>query len=327
MEMKLSLGITTSMALQKSINYAKIAEDNDYHRIWVGEDILSREVFTYSSIIALKTERIALATGITSPYVRNIAVIASNAAGIQILSKNRFTLGLGVGGIPEIEKLTGKKPEKVIEVMKETVLLLRRIFRGERITHEGRIASLKDYKLNINLEVEPKIYFGVRGEKLLSLAGEIADGVIFSMPKRYIARAMQIVDEAAERVGRDKNEIDRVLWNCTVEIESEEDLKLARLVSATIAASIPRSSLSEYIESEYIEIDQIREKFKAGKYEEAATMVSEELMKELCIYGSKRELLHTFNQFKAMGFREFVIGPPYSKNPEKTIIKLGRDKI
>lgn len=319
--MKLSLGITTSMPLEKSINYAKIAEENNYHRIWIGEDILSREVFTYISIIALKTNRISLATGITSPYLRNIAVIASNTASIQILSRNRFTLGLGVGGIPEIERLTGRKPERVIEVMKETALLLRRIFKGERITYEGRIASLKDYKLNIKLEVEPKIYFGVRGEKLLSLAGEIADGVIFSGPKHYLARAMQIVDEAAERAGRDKKEIDRVLWNCTVEVENSEDLKLARLVSATIAASIPKSSLSE--------VDQIRirEKFKAGKYEEAAQILSEELMKEFCIYGSKRDILDSFNKFEAMGFKEFVVGPPFSKNPERTIKALGRAGI
>ncbi|MEM2924819.1 MAG: LLM class flavin-dependent oxidoreductase [Methanocellales archaeon] len=304
------------MPLEKSLNYAKIAEENNYYRIWIGEDILSREVFTYISIIALKTKRIAIATGITSPYVRNIAVIASNTAGIQILSENRFTLGLGVGGIPEIERLTGKKPERVIEVMKETTQLLRRIFKGERITYEGKLASLRDYKLNIKLKVEPKIYFGVRGEKLLALAGEIADGVIFSGPKQYLERAMQIVDEAAEKAGRDKNEIDRVLWNCTVEVENEEDLKLARLVSATIAASLPKSSLSG--------VDQIREKFKVGKYEEAAEMMSEELMKEFCIYGSKKEIFDSFNQFEAMGFREFVVGPPFSKNPMRTIKAMGR---
>ncbi|MEM2934191.1 MAG: LLM class flavin-dependent oxidoreductase [Halobacteria archaeon] len=317
--MKLALGITTSMPLEKSISYAKIAEENNYHRVWIGEDILSREVFTYISIIALKTERIQLATGITSPYLRNIAVIASNAAGIQILSKNRFTLGLGVGGIPEIEKIMGKKPDRVIKIMRETALLLRKIFKGEKITYEGRTTRLRDYKLSIKLEVEPKIYFGVRGEKLLALAGEIADGVIFSGPKRYLKRAMQIVDEAAERAGRDKKEIDRVLWNCTVEVENEEDLKLARLVSATIAASLPKNSLSE--------ADQIREKFKAGRYEEAAQMMSEEFMREFCIYGSKKEILNCFNQFKEMGFREFVVGPPFSKNPARTIKSIGRASV
>ncbi len=320
--MKLSLGITTSMPLEKSINYAKIAEKKNYHRIWVGEDILSREVFTYLSIIALKTKNILLATGITSPYIRNIAVIATNAAGLQILSKNRFTLGLGVGGIPEVERLTGKKPEKVVEVMRESTLLLRRIFKGEKITYDGEIARLKDYKLGINLEVQPKIYFGVRGKKLLTLAGEIADGVIFSGPRDYLLQGMQIVDEAAEKVGRDKNEIDRVLWNCTVEVERESDLELAKLVSATMVASLPQSaikikSLQSAISNGNIE--QIKEKFKAGRYDEAAQMVSKELMDQFCIYGARREILEVFKQFEAKGFKEFVIGPPFSKNPEKTI--------
>lgn len=316
--MKLSLGVTTSMPLEKSINYARVAEKSNYHRIWIGEDILSREVFTYISIIALKTRRILLATGITSPYVRNIAVIASNAAGIQILSGNRFSLGIGVGGIPEVEKATGKKPEDTVEVMRETALLLRRIFSRERITYEGKLARLKDYKLGIKLELPPKIYFGVRGKKLLSLAGEMADGVIFSGPRDYLSQAMQIVDEGAEKAGRDKSEIDRVLWNCTVEVENEEDMKLARLVSATMAASLPKSPLGEYEN-----IEQIREQFKAGKYEEAAQLVSEELMNQFCIYGTKKEIIYAFKEFEAKGFKEFVVGPPFSKNPEKTIEALG----
>ncbi len=316
--MKLSLGITTSMPLEKTINYSRLAEKNDYHRIWIGEDILSREVFTYLSIIALKTEKILLATGITSPYVRNIAVIASNAAGIQLLSGNRFALGLGVGGIPEVEKITGKKPEKTVEVMRETARLLRKIFKRERITYEGTLAHLRDYKLGINLEVPPKIYFGVRGRKQLQLAGEIADGIIFSGTRDYLLEAMQIVDEAAEKAGRDKNEIDRVLWNCTVEIADEKDMELAKLVSATIAASHPESSLKEYEN-----IDRIREKFKAGKYDEAARMVGRELMSQFCIHGTKKEILDTFRQYEAWGFKEFVLGPPFSKNPEKTIAAIG----
>lgn len=53
-------------------------------------------------------------------------------------------------------------------------------------------------------------------------------------------------------------------------------------------------------------------------------MMGEELVREFCIYGSKKEILDSFNQFEAMGFREFVVGPPFSKNPERTIKAMGR---
>ncbi len=284
--MKISLGLTTSMPIEKSIDYARLAEEVGYYRIWVGEDVLSREVFTYLSVISLKTEKILIATGVTNPYVRNIAVIASNSAGIQELSGNRFTLGLGVGGIPEIEKMTGDRPKNVLEVMRETTILLRKIFEGEKITYEGRLAHLKDYKLSVSGVSPPKIYFGVRGPKMLALAGEIADGVIFSGAKDYLLKAMKKVDESAEKSGRDPEEIDRVLWNPTVEIKEESDLDLARLVTATIVASQPQSVLKE-MGLDIEKIEKIRDMFKSGNYEKASEMVSKNLLNNVCIAGSR----------------------------------------
>ncbi|HDH28347.1 MAG TPA: LLM class flavin-dependent oxidoreductase, partial [Euryarchaeota archaeon] len=70
--MRLSLGLVTAMTIRKSIALAKAAEDAGYHRIWVGEDIFHREIFTYLSVLALNTKSIGLGTGITSTYVRNL---------------------------------------------------------------------------------------------------------------------------------------------------------------------------------------------------------------------------------------------------------------
>ncbi|MFQ6050917.1 MAG: LLM class flavin-dependent oxidoreductase [Candidatus Hydrothermarchaeota archaeon] len=316
--MRISLGLTTSMPIEKSIDYARLADECGYYRIWVGEDVLSREIFTYISVIALKTEKILVGTGVTNPYVRNIAVIASNSAGIQELSKNRFTLGLGAGGIPEVEKMTGEKPKRVVEVMREATTLLRRIFNGEKITYDGILAHLKDYKLSISGISPPKIYFGVRGPKMLALAGEIADGVIFSGSKDYLLKAIKRVEESARKAGRDPEDIDFVLWNPVVEIKEEKDLDLARLVTATIVASQPDSVLREMnLDTEKVE--RIRELFKSGNYDKASDMVSRDLLDSICIAGSRDQVIETFEEFHKKGFREFVLGPPYGRNPVETI--------
>ena len=57
-------------------------------------------------MVAFQTERVKLATGITSPYVRTIAILASNSIGLQRITGNRFDLGIGIGGIPEVERFT-----------------------------------------------------------------------------------------------------------------------------------------------------------------------------------------------------------------------------
>lgn len=209
--MKLSLGVTTSMPLRESLALAGQAEKAGYHRVWVGEDLRKGDVFACLSVLACRTNRIKLGTGVTSPWVRNLGVIANSAAGVQGLSGGRFILGLGVGGLPELVRITASEPRRVVARIREAVSLLRRIFKGEEVTHQG-FSVLRGYSL-VSVAPAPRIYLGVRGPRLLALAGEIADGVIISGPKRYLGEAVKIVVEAAAENGRDPGEVEKVLWN------------------------------------------------------------------------------------------------------------------
>lgn len=263
--MKISLGLVTAMPIKKSIALAKAAEEAGYHRIWVGEDIFSRELFTYLAILSLNTEEIGIASGVTSPYVRNKHVIASSGRAISKLSGGRFTLGLGAGGLPEVERLTGERPKKPVEVLEKTVLFLKK-------------------KLNT------EVYLGVRGPNMLELAGRISDGVILSGPKGYIEKAIEIVDSAAE----DQSRIKKVLWNAFF---LGKDKKLVSKITSVMLDSMPDFAL-QYMDREKPE-------------------------KELCIYGSKEKIIEEIKGFEKMGVDEFVIGPPYGKEPSKVVEEMG----
>lgn len=93
--------------------------------------------FTYLSCIAVNVSNAGLATGITSPYARRIAMMASNALALQKISGGKFTLGLGVGGIPESKKFLGGEPKKPVSVMRDAVLFVRRLFKGEAVVYKG----------------------------------------------------------------------------------------------------------------------------------------------------------------------------------------------
>lgn len=264
--MKISLGLTTWMPVKESVALAKIAEKAGYHRAWVGEDIFYRELFTYLSVLSLKTEHMLLASGITSPYVRKPHVLASSVSAIAELSKNRFSLGLGVGGLPDVERFTGKKPEKPARVLEKAVLFLRD---------------------RMNLEV----YLGVRGPRMLELAGRTADGVILSGPKGYVKEAIGIVDESAKDQGRVK----KVLWNAFL---LGEDKRLVEKVTSVMLESMPEFALKH-----------VEDRRNAAE--------------ELCIYGSKDRILKEMRRFEEMGIDEFVVGPPYGKEPLEVIKAMG----
>jgi alkanesulfonate monooxygenase SsuD/methylene tetrahydromethanopterin reductase-like flavin-dependent oxidoreductase (luciferase family) len=61
--MRISLGLTTGMTVKESVALARAAEGAGYYRVWLGEDIFYRELFTYLTILSLNTENIGLASG------------------------------------------------------------------------------------------------------------------------------------------------------------------------------------------------------------------------------------------------------------------------
>ncbi len=262
--MRISLGLVTAMPVEESISLGGMAEKLGYHRIFVGEDIFHRELFTYLSIIALNTKNIGLASGITSPYVRNGWIIASSSKALSELSGGRFTLGLGTGGLPEVERLTGERPKKPLDILEKTVSFLRK-------------------KLGL------EIYLGVRGPRMLELAGRIADGVIISGPRSYLDRAVEIIDNSSR--GR---RVKKVLWNA---FHLGEDPGLISKITSVMLESMPAFALEN--------IDKTRAN------------------EELCIYGSKEKILEEISNFEKKGIDEFVIGPPYGKDPLAVVKEMG----
>lgn len=315
--MKISLGLTTSLSIKKGLKYATLADRAGFNRVFVWEDISSREVFTYLSIIALNTSKLGVATGITSPYVRHIAVIASNALALQHISSKGFTLGLGVGRIPELKSFLGEEPKKPVSVMSDAVMLLRRMFRGEVVDYEGLLGRLHKWRLITRGVEAPKIYFGVRGERLLRLAGQVADGVIFTGSKDYLKKALRLVEESATN-SRRAGEVDSVVWECFVLLEDRKDLELGRLVVARIVSSLPEREF-EGDEELLFKVSEIREEFARGRYEQAKRLVSEELMRRFCLAGSLEEILEEVAKLEKLGFEEFVVGPLFGRDPVKTI--------
>jgi 5,10-methylenetetrahydromethanopterin reductase len=218
--MKISLGLVTAMPIGDSISFAQTAEKSGYNCVWVGEDIFHREIFTYLSILSLNTKNIGLGTGVTSPYVRELRILESCGKALSKLTRKRFTLGLGTGGIPELKKLTGMGPSNPVQTLYETLRYLK-----ER------------------LDIE--IYLGVRGPRNLELGGKIADGVILSGPRGYIKKAIEIVDTASEGRGKVK----KVLWNA---FYLGEDKKLVSNVTSVMMESMPPFAL-KYMDMKQIE--------------------------------------------------------------------------
>jgi F420-dependent oxidoreductase-like protein len=159
-----------------------------------GFDIVS--VLAY---VAAKTDRVELMAGILPVYSRSPALIAQTAMTLDTLSKGRFVLGLGTSGPQVIEGWHGYPFEKPLERTRDTIEICRKVWSGERVTHDGKAFSLplpgdegaglgKPLKLMSRpLRSDIPIVVASIGPKNVELTAELATGwqPIHFVPDRF----------------------------------------------------------------------------------------------------------------------------------------------
>src|ERR1700685_669363 len=107
---------------------------SDHYQPWLAAQGHSPYAWTVLGAAAQATERIPLMTYVTCPILRyHPAVVAQKAATVQILSNNRFRLGLGAGENLN-EHVVGKRWPSVgvrHEMLSEAIDVIAALFDGE----------------------------------------------------------------------------------------------------------------------------------------------------------------------------------------------------
>lgn len=138
---------------------------------------LFHEPMVLMGYLAATTSRIGLATGVLIAPQRQTALMAKQAAEIDVLSRGRLRLVLGTGwNAFEYEGLgmnfhdRGKRIEEQIDVM-------RRLWTQEAVSFEGRWHKLTDVGINPMPDQRPiPIWLGGKADAVIERAARIADG-------------------------------------------------------------------------------------------------------------------------------------------------------
>ena len=116
------------------------AEGAGFDFAWFPDHYFLREVYAVQALAAAKTSRIKLATGVTSPYLRHPALLASATATLDEFSGGRAVLGIGAGGF-EFATQLGIHWKRPLTGCRESVEIIRRLFRGSRSTFKGKSSA------------------------------------------------------------------------------------------------------------------------------------------------------------------------------------------
>lgn len=135
--------------------------------------------FVMFGYLAGITERIEFATGVLILPQRQTALVARQAADVDLFSGGRFRLGVGIGWSPVEYDALGQDFRTRGARQEEQIQLLRRLFTEPVVDFSGRFDRIDRAALVPKPERSIPIWLGGNGEAAFDRAARLGDGFIF----------------------------------------------------------------------------------------------------------------------------------------------------
>jgi F420-dependent oxidoreductase-like protein len=334
------------MRIGMALNYAggfkeTAAELADFEK--AGLDIVFvPEAYSYDAVsqlgyLAAVTERVELASGIMQLYSRTPTLTAMTAAGIDFVSNGRFSLGLGASGPQVIEGWHGVPYDAPLARTRETIDICRAVWRRERLEYNGKHYQIplpegqgtglgKALKL-INHPVRERIpiILAALGPKNVELAAEMAEGwePIFYYPEK--AKDVWGPSLAAGQAKRDPALPPLDVFAQTA-LAIGDDVKglidLIRPVQALYIGGMGARGRNFYnnlaVRYGYEqEATAIQDAYLAGRKEEAAGLIPQELLEHVSLIGPKSFVAERVAAMKESGVTTLNVAPMAATHGER----------
>jgi 5,10-methylenetetrahydromethanopterin reductase len=192
----------------------------------------------------------------------------------------------------------GIERRKPLLAMRETVEVLRRLLRMERVTFQGEFHKVAGIELDVvHGRREPrdvKMMIGATGGKMMELTGEIADGAVlnYCVPPEYNDEALQQLEAGAKKAGRKLDDIDRPqLIVCSVDHDRAKAIDTTRGLLCQYLAQQPHIAKASGVTEDVVRAIQSILGWPAthAQIEKAKHLVPEDLIHRITASGTPDE--------------------------------------
>ena len=213
------------------------------------------DTWTLLTWVAARTERIELAGNVLNLPLRQPAVLARAAAGLDLLSGGRLNLSLGAGAFWDaIVAMGGPRltPGESVDAVDQAIDVIRGIWdttTREPLRAGGDLHHVVGAKRGPAPAHPIPVWLGALGPRMLRLVGRMADGWLPSQSRLQpgaLSRGNALIDEAALAAGRDPREITRLLNVAPQPAEELARLALEDGVSVFVVVGDDPSALTEF---------------------------------------------------------------------------------
>ena len=177
-----------------------------YDSLWVGDHLSFAipilDPFIQLAQAATFSARLELGIGVYLLPLRHPGPVAKQAATLDHLSGGRLILGVGVGGEFETDfQVAGVKKSERGARLTESIEVLRKLWSGEAISHDGKYYSFPELAMAPPARQAggPPIWCGGRSKAALYRAGKLSDGWLSYVvtPQMYKESLDLILDVSA----------------------------------------------------------------------------------------------------------------------------------
>ena len=216
---------------------ARLVEQAGFAGVWCWDHHISRgrkadpvlECWTTLTAAAAHTSRLKVGSFVTNVMNRHPAILARMLATVWEQSGGRVELGIGVGGSSGESASYGihfPEPAERLAILEESVQVIRLLWAGGPIDHEGTYFQLRDAWSHPAPEPPPRVIIGGEKSAGARLAARVGDGWTTNGPDYPDLLPIHLAELSAQ--GRSRAEVAHLI---AVRLDRDEPLDRQPLIA------------------------------------------------------------------------------------------------
>lgn len=294
----------------ENIDLALLAEQCGWGGVWLAETT-GLDALAGAAAVSARLASGRVGTGIVPMQTRGPMLLAMAVASIGPLAPGGFVLGLGTS-TPLIVEDWHATPwgESPLALTRECVELTRRFLRGERVTTESGRWRYRRAQLAARPPPRTPIYLAALNDKMLELAGEIADGVVLNfVTVADVRHARERVAAGAARAGRALDDFELVVFfraTITGDYQQARARYQRELLTYIMAPVYQRMFAREGWEAACREVQAL---WRTRERQQALDAVPEALIRQRTLIGEVDEVRARLAEYAAAGMDTAIATP------------------
>ena len=321
MKLGVTMPVEDGLSARDFVRIAVEAEELGYDTVVCGE-ISGAEVMATLGMMAARTSRVRLASGIIPTTTRAPVLAAMGFATLSSMAPGRIAVGLGASSPIVVGDWHGRDFKKPLSTTRDFIEIFRAVISGEKVSIETETLQTRNFRLTIDPEGDLPIWLAAINDRMLRLAGAIADGVFLTWcPPSEVQQKVDLVRAGAIEAGRDPSEIEVVLSFWGFE-GNEEDVSIVRerCRRSILAYAMVPTHQSAFFEA-FPTLAKAAAAWADGDRQKALGLTGDDVLEAMCPIGPPGVVSARVQQYVAAGVDLpvlFVVGPGHS-GPEPAL--------